>query len=135
MNMESRDEKKKKNLKKLIRSFGFSIEGLKYAYTYKQNMFIHCIVTILIIIFGFVLKINSIEWFFVFLFIGLVSAAELFNTAIEALTDLVSPEFHPLAKIVKDTASAAVMMLAFSAFCVGVIIYIPKLYDFIIGFI
>ena len=71
------------------------------------------------------------EWLIAFLAIGMVLAAELINTAIEAVVDLVTLEIHPLAKIAKDCGSAATFVLAMMAAVIGFIIYIPHVVELI----
>lgn len=132
MNMESRDKLKQKGLKRLINSFGYALDGLKYAFKYEQNLTVHFLATILVIIFGVFFKLSFIEWLVVLLIIGLVIATELINTSIEAVVDLISPEKHPLAKIAKDTAAAAVMIFAITAVIIGLIIFIPKIMNLLI---
>ena len=73
-------------------------------------MIIHLIVVILVVVFGVWLKISLMEWLLCFILIGLVLATELVNTSLEAVVDLTCPKIHPLAKIAKDTASAAVFV-------------------------
>ncbi len=126
MDSISRDEIKKRGFKRFFRSFGYSLEGLKYAYKYEQSMTIHVIAVILVVIFGLLLKISLMEWLVCFILMGLVMATELINTSIEAVVDLICPKVHPLAKIAKDTASAAVFVFATVAAISGAIIFIPK---------
>ena len=126
MDSISRDEIKKRGFKRFFRSFGYSLEGLKYAYKYEQSMTIHVIAVILVVIFGLFLKISLMEWLVCFILMGLVMATELINTSIEAVVDLICPQVHPLAKIAKDTASAAVFVFATVAAISGAIIFIPK---------
>ena len=123
----SRDEIKKRGFKRFIKSFGYSIEGLKYAYKYEQSMTIHFIMVIFVIAAGFFLKISLFEWLICFMLMGLVMATELINTSIEAVVDLTCPEIHPLAKIAKDTASAAVFVFSVVAAISGLIIFVPKI--------
>jgi diacylglycerol kinase (ATP) len=78
-----------------------------------------------VIIAGIVLGITRTEWIMVVMCIGTVIAAELFNTAIEKLVDLVSPERHPVAGRVKDIAAGAVLICAVAAAIIGLIIFIP----------
>ena len=86
---------------------------------------------ILVIVFGFFLRISYIEWLVCLVLIGLVIMAEFFNTAIEYVVDLASPKIHPLAKAAKDTASAGVLMMAIISAIIGSIIFIPKIIVFI----
>ena len=66
------------------------------------------------------------EWLVLTLIIGLVIATELINTSIEATIDLVTKEVHPLAKVAKDTAAAAVLIFGITALIIGLIIFVPK---------
>ncbi|MCD8562357.1 MAG: diacylglycerol kinase family protein [Bacilli bacterium] len=82
-------------------------------------------ISIIVILMGLYFKITNIEWIFVFLMIALVMAAELLNTAIEDVVDLVTSDFHPMAKIAKDTASAAVLIYSMIALVIGLIVFLP----------
>ncbi len=135
--MVSRDKIKIKELKldkkRLTNSFKYAFEGILQAYVGEQNLKIHTVIAVLVIIFGFILKISYTEWLVCLVLIGLVLMAEFFNTSIEYLVDLASPEIHPLAKATKDTASAGVLMMAIISAIIGLIIFIPKLINFIGG--
>ena len=129
----SRDDIKKRGFGRFVKSFKYSLDGLIYAYKYEQSMLIHVIATILVIIVNIVLQISPTEWLITFLAIGMVLAAELVNTAIEAVVDLVTLEIHPLAKIAKDCGSAATFVLALMAAVIGFVIYVPHIVE-MIGF-
>ncbi len=129
MNMISRDERKKqKGLKKFFHSFKYPVKGLRYAYRNEQNLVVDVGMAILVVIAGFIFKVSVTEWALLALTIGLVISCELINTAIEAVVDLVTEEYHPLAKVAKDTSAAAVFIFAIVAVIVGIIIFGPKLY-------
>lgn len=119
--------------KRLGRSFKAAFDGICSTYKKEQNIKIHTVVAILVIIAGFIFKINYIEWLVCLVLIGFMLMAEFFNTAIEYVVDLASPDIHPLAKAAKDTASAGVLMMALIAAVTGLVIFIPKLIDFIGG--
>lgn len=121
----------KKN--KLYKSFGYAFEGIGNTILHERNMQIHCTVTILVVIFGFLLKISLLEWFVCLLLFALVLSLELVNTALEAVVDLVTTEKKPLAKKAKDAAAGAVLMSAIIAAILGGIIFFPKLWVFIFG--
>ncbi|NLA33581.1 MAG: diacylglycerol kinase [Tenericutes bacterium] len=121
--------KKEFGIKRFFKSFKYSIEGLDYAYKNEQSMFIHFIAILLVTLTGFFLKINTIEWLFCICMFGIIMGAELLNTAIEAVVDMVMPDIHPLAKIAKDTASAAVFVLSIMTAIVGLIIFLPKIFN------
>lgn len=127
----SRDKLKVRGKKRLINSFKYALEGLKYAFLYEQNLTVHIIATIIVIILGCLFKISVTEWLVIFLIIGLVIATELINTSIEATIDLITDEINPLAKIAKDTAAAAVLVFGLTALIVGTLIFIPKIINII----
>ncbi len=127
MDTVSRDELKVKGFKRLIKSFKYAIDGLVYAFRYEQNIIVHSLATIAVILMGIFFKISYIEWLVIFLIIGLIIATELINTSIEATIDLITEEKHPLAKVAKDTAAAAVMIFAIVAIIIGLLIFVPKI--------
>ncbi len=131
MDSELRDRQKKPGFKRFIKSFGYSFDGLRYAYKYEQSMTIHLLVVIIVVVVGIVVKINLTEWLLVLILMGLVLATELINTSLEAVVDLTCPKIHPLAKVAKDTASAAVFVFSIVAFVSGLIIFIPRIMTFI----
>ena len=121
--------------KRLKDSFKYAFQGVVQSYRGEQNLKIHTFIAILVLVFGFFLRISYTEWLVCFVLIGLVLMAEFFNTAIEYVVDLASPSLHPLAKAAKDTASAGVLMMAIISACIGLVIFIPKLIEFIGGLI
>ena len=121
------------DIRRLGRSFKAAFEGIASTYKKEQNIKIHTIISIIVVLGGVLFKINYIEWLVCLVLIGLVLMAEFFNTAIEYVVDLASPNIHPLAKAAKDTASAGVLMMAILAAIVGVVIFVPKLVLFIGG--
>ena len=119
--------------KRLGRSFKAAFEGIASTYKKEQNIKIHTIISLIVIVSGIVFKINYIEWLVCLVLIGFVLMAEFFNTAIEYVVDLASPNIHPLAKAAKDTASAGVLMMAIIAAVIGCVIFIPKIIEFVGG--
>lgn len=126
MSTVSRDKLKVRGKKRLVNSFKYAFQGLKYAFKYEQNLTVHFIATILVVIFGIYFKISTVEWLFLFLMIGLVVATELINTSIEATIDLITDQINPIAKVAKDTAAAAVLVFGFVALITGLVIFVPK---------
>jgi len=96
----------------------------------QQNAWIHSFATIIVIFFGINLQLNRLEWCFIILAIVSVWTAEALNTAFEFLTDLASPEFHPLAEKAKDIAAASVLITAIGAVLIGWLVFSPYLSDF-----
>lgn len=108
---------------KFIKGFKYAFEGIVYAFKTQVNMKFHITAAIIAIIMSFYFSITLTEWFFILFCISLVISAELFNTAIEALTDLSSKDIHPLAKIAKDCAAGAVLIVAIFALIVGNLVF------------
>ena len=108
-------------------SFKYAFSGLRYVIISQRNAWIHAAITLLVVILAVLLKLNLQDWGILLLAIGLVWTAEIFNTALEALVDLVSPQPHPLAKIVKDTSAAAVLVSAIISILIGLLILLPPL--------
>lgn len=117
----------KKEYKKLINSFKYAIEGFISSFKTERNMNIHVLATIVVILLGIYVKLNFVEWCVIAIAIAVVIAGELFNTAIETVVDMVSPEKNPKAKLAKDISAAAVLALAIGAAATGLLIFIPKI--------
>ena len=113
--------------KKIINSFKYAIEGIIASFKSERNMKIHVLATIIVVILGLILKINIVEWCFCIISIVLVISAELLNTAIENIVDMISPEKNEKAKLIKDISAGAVLVLAIGTFIIGMIIFIPKI--------
>ena len=118
---------KKFSWKRLVNSFKYAFTGIKTAYLGEQNLRIHTIMDILVIICGFLFKISYMEWLVCLLLIASVLMAEFFNTAIEYVVDLASPGINDLAKAAKDVASAGVLVMAMVSAVIGLIIFVPKI--------
>jgi diacylglycerol kinase len=120
-------EPQKFSLQQRARSFGFAFEGIRDFFKTQHNAIIHAIATVAVVISGFVVKLGATDWIFITLVIGLVWAAELFNTAIEKLCDIVSLQKNPHIKFIKDVAAAAVLVTAIISVVTGCIVFLPKL--------
>ncbi|HOG05742.1 MAG TPA: diacylglycerol kinase family protein [Paludibacter sp.] len=120
-------------MKRLIQSFRNAFRGVATVFRTERNMRIHLTFTVLVIIFGWILRISITEWLLCLLCFGLVFTAEMVNTAIENVVDLVSPQQNKLAGKAKDIAAGAVLVSAIISACVGLIIFIPKLWAFILS--
>lgn len=127
MDMELRRHKKRPGFIRFLNSFMYSWEGLVYAVRNEQSITIMIIVTIAAVLGALYFKLTEVEWLFIVFSIGIVLATELINTSIEATIDLVSPQHHPLAKIAKDTGSAAVFVFSIIAFAIACIIFVPHI--------
>jgi diacylglycerol kinase len=110
-----------------IRSFKYAFNGIGHVILNEANFRIHLAVAILVVILGFWLHISKSEWLFIVLTIGMVMAAEIFNSSIEKLMDLLHPEQNRNVGIIKDISAGAVLVTALSALIVGLYIFIPKI--------
>lgn len=115
--------------KRIIASIKNSFNGLKQAYKNEQSVYLHLIYTIILLLLSCILKISLTEWLIIIAIIGLTLVVELLNTAIESTVDLVTQNFHPLAKVAKDTASAAEFVLAITGATIALMIFIPRIIE------
>jgi len=109
-----------------IKSFSYAFQGIKIFFQTQHNAWIHALATVIVIILGNVAKLSTLEWCWISLAITLVFITEIINTAIEFLTDLVCPEYHPLAKKTKDVAAGAVLVASFFSIVISFLVFIPK---------
>lgn len=115
------------NYKKLLKSFTYAFEGIHYALNSDQNLIIHFIIAMIVTAVSMVLKVKSTEMAILGLTILLVIAAEMINTALEKMVDLITKEHRMEAKIAKDVSSAMVLITAIGAVFIGLLIFIPYL--------
>ena len=115
-------------LQKRLKSFKYAFNGIWLLISREHNAWIHCFAALCVIIAGFIVQLNIMEWIAVTFAIGMVLSAEAVNSSIEALADFVSPEYSEAIKRTKDLAAGAVLILAITAAAVGLMIFIPKLY-------
>lgn len=108
-------------------SFAYAFSGLFYCFRTQRNFRIHLAIALLATLVGILLALSWVEWAVFACMVVLVLAAEMTNTMIESLVDLVTTEYHPLAKIAKDAAAGVVLLTAIGAVVVGVLIFLPKL--------
>lgn len=113
--------------KKIANSFKHAGEGIVSAFKRERNMKIHVTIMLLVILAGIVLKINLYEWIICIICFAGVIGGELFNTAIEATVDMAMPQRNEKAKLAKDVAASAVLVLAIGSAIIGLIIFVPKI--------
>ncbi len=118
----------------LLLSFGYAFAGIWYMLRTQRNAQIHCLIGACALGLGVGLGLQRWEWLVLVITITLVLAAEAFNTAIEAVVDIATSTYHPLARIAKDVSAGAVLLCAIMAIIVGCLIFIPHLWPFLIQF-
>lgn len=110
----------------LLASFGYAFAGLGHCFRTQRNFRIHISIAVLATIAGYFLALSFVEWAVVAVMVTLVLAAEMVNTMVESLVDLVTQERHPLAKVAKDVAAGVVLLTAIGAVVVGLLVFAPK---------
>ena len=117
--------------KKLINSFKYAFEGFITSFKTERNMKIHILIMLLVILLGFLLKINYFEWITCIILFAIVISGELFNTVIETVVDMITPYKNENAKKAKDIAAGAVLVLAIASAIIGFMIFMPKILEII----
>lgn len=111
----------------LPRSFRYAFTGLWYALRTQRNARIHLLAAVTVTAMGLWLRLDALRWVMLTLTIALVFFAEMVNTVAEAVVDLTTAEYHPLAKIAKDVSAGAVLVTALAAVIVGLLVLGPPL--------
>ena len=117
-------------MKTFFRSLAFAIQGVKQFFHHGRNGKIQTVLGFTAIVLGFTVSLSSFQWLLVLFCIGLVISLEMINSAIEKYCDLVTTDFHPGIKIIKDVAAGAVLVASLMSLVIGLIIFIPALVKF-----
>ena len=112
-----------------LESFGHAVNGISYTANHERNFLIELVFAIMVVIAAYLFKVSIIEWAILVLTMGIVLALEIINTSIERSVDLVTKEYKELAKIAKDAAAGAVLIMSIFSVVIGIIIFLPKLID------
>ena len=112
-----------------MKRFKYAFEGIRVLFVKDFHFAGHLIIAFSVMIFGFVFGLGTIEWLFILNAIFIVLITEIINTSLEYTVDLVTDEYHALAKYAKDTSALAVLLAAFYAVITGLIIFLPKLIE------
>ena len=118
-------------MKKFLDSLTYALQGVHRFFSKERNGQIQAVFGLAAILLGFILSISSFQWLLVLLCIGLVISLEMINSAIEKLCDLVTADFHPAIKIIKDVAAGAVLVASIFSLIVGLLIFIPAIVQFV----
>jgi diacylglycerol kinase len=111
-------------LRSRLKSIGYALEGLGSLIRSEKNMWIHLAATIVVIIAGILRHIDRHDWSILIIAIAGVWITEAINTAIEKLSNVVSPEIHPVIKQAKDISAAAVLIAAIIALILGAFVFL-----------
>lgn len=113
--------------KRFTKSFLFAWHGIIRTIKYERNFQIHLFISLIILISGSIISLSRTEWIILLFLIGGMLSLELMNTALERAVDLITKDYHPLAKAAKDAAAGAVFVYALLSVIIGLIIFIPKM--------
>ena len=127
--MDSLEEKRAWREVKYSQKFLNAFRGMYVVWKTTRHAFIYIMSAVAVVVLGFYFTVSSVEWILLVFAIGFVLVSEVFNTAIEIDIDLTSPEYHPFARDTKDVAAAAVLLSVFTAVIVGLIIFLPKIFE------
>ncbi|TGE32549.1 diacylglycerol kinase family protein [Desulfosporosinus sp. Sb-LF] len=112
------------------RSLNQAWRGMLYTWKTQGHLQFHGIAGITVLCCAWWSEVSSFEWLILILAIGSVVGAEVMNTALEIVVDMVQPNFHPLAGMAKDVAAGAVLVTAIQAVVIGMIVFLPRLFRF-----
>ncbi len=114
-----------------LRSFIVAFQGLKELFCSQRNFRFHIFASFIALVCCFFFEVKPHEWIAVLFLIAMILSVEALNTSIEYICDMISPEYHPLIKKIKDVAAAAVLLCAIISVVIGCIIFIPYIIRFI----
>jgi diacylglycerol kinase len=118
-------------MKTFIKSVDFALQGMMQFFSKQRNAKLQTVMGITAITLGFIVSISPYQWLLVLFCIGLVISLEMINSAIEIFCDMVTTDFHPKIKIIKDVAAGAVLVASLASLVIGLIIFIPALTIFL----
>lgn len=110
-----------------LRSFRYAFAGLRLLLREEHNARIHATITVLVVVAGIVLRVSPVEWGVLVICIGMVLAAEAFNSAIERVANYLTTERDDRIRDIKDLAAGAVLLCAIAAAIVGLIVFVPHI--------
>ncbi len=125
--MENNRKYKPKLTASRLKSFHYAIGGIRSVIISEPNFKIHIIAALIILTACWVLNLSALEWCLSILIISMVLVAEIINTTIENLCDLIQPEYNERIKVIKDISAAGVLIVSVAASIIGVILFLPKL--------
>jgi len=113
--------------KTVIGTLKNALNGINYTFTSEINFKIHLLMALIVVLASYILEVRVYELLLCILLIGLVLAFEVMNTVIEMVVDMVMPKYSPLAGMIKDASSGAVLLMAVTSALIGLVIFIPKI--------
>ena len=108
-----------------VKSARHAVSGFRYAFRHERNFRIECFVAMGVIVLSVLFPLATWERVFLLFMIGWVLGAELINTIVERIVDMLKPRLHPYARVIKDIMASAVLLSSIIAFIIGVLIFSP----------
>jgi diacylglycerol kinase len=118
-----------------LRGFVYAWHGFVYALRTQRNARVHAAIATVAVALGIGLRISPIEFALIFVAIASVFISEMINTVVEACVDLVTTEFHPLARVAKDVAAGAVLLNALLSIVIGLFVFVPHLWPLLLRWV
>jgi diacylglycerol kinase (ATP) len=115
------------SFKRFIKSFHYALSGIHYALSYDQNLVVHFLIALVVIMASIFLKVTPFEMGILGLTILLVICTEMINSAIEKMVDLITKEHRAEAKIAKDVSAGMVLLTAVGSAIIGILIFVPHI--------
>ena len=112
---------------KFVKSFGYAFQGIAESFRTGRNFKVQLCFAVAAIVLGMAFRIEPVEWAAIAVCIGAVLGGECMNTAMEAIVDLASPDYHELAKRAKDCAAGGVLICAFASLAVAAFVFLPRI--------
>ena len=130
-NIEVKKQLKNQGRTKFSESVNHAIDGISYTIEHEKNFKIEMFFMVAVLIAGIYFKVSKVEWLVLLLTTSSVLTLELINTGIERCVDLVTKDYHDLAKAAKDVAAGAVFVMSIFSICIGIVIFLPKIIEMI----
>jgi diacylglycerol kinase len=127
--MNEMNGRPREHIYRRAKSFHYAFDGWRFVLRTQHNAWIHALVSLAVFTVAFWLRLALRDWAILILAVTAVWMAEFMNTALEAIVDMTMPEIHPLAKVAKDVAAAAVLVAAVGAALVGFLVLGPPLWQ------
>lgn len=107
----------------LLKAFGYAFYGIWHCLQKERNYRLHVFITLCVCALAWHYQFNRYQWSILILTVMSILVLEMINTAFELVVDMLSPEFHPTAKIIKDVAAGAVLVASVAAFVIGILLF------------
>jgi diacylglycerol kinase len=116
-------------LRRLLQSFKYAFKGIVYSFKEEQNIKIHFFIAVIVIFLAVYFRVSALEAAALVVVVALVVIAELVNTVLERVVDIIKPRMHPYAKNIKDMQAAVVLTATIASVVVGLIVFLPKILE------